>query len=89
MGRRAVQKPKRLAEKLLTIRQTLGLSQFEMARLMHCDYYHRLSEFENGRRVPNLLILLSYAKAANVPVDSLIDDDVSLPFGATGNEPGK
>ena len=85
MGRRAVQKPKRLAEKLLAVRKSLGLSQPQMAKLLDgIDYYHRLSEFENGRRAPNLLVLLAYARAANVPLESLIDDNVSL-FGNNHN----
>ncbi len=41
--------------------------------------YHRISEYETGKREPPLLILLEYARAANVYVDTLIDDSVNLP----------
>jgi transcriptional regulator with XRE-family HTH domain len=79
MGRRAVQRPKHLAAKLLAIRQNLALSQPQMAKLLGgIDYYHRLSEFESGRRVPNLIVLLAYARAAGISTDDLIDDEVTL-----------
>jgi transcriptional regulator with XRE-family HTH domain len=42
--------------------------------------YHSVSEFESGRRDPSLMILLQYARAANVPVEYLIDDNLDLPL---------
>ncbi|HVG29424.1 MAG TPA: helix-turn-helix transcriptional regulator [Pyrinomonadaceae bacterium] len=82
MARGAREKPKRLAEKLLTIRNTLGLSQSGMLKLLgaegRMDYY-RISEFESGKGEPSLLILLGYAQAAGVCVDVLIDDKIDLP----------
>ena len=79
MGRAAVQKPKHLAAKLLAIRRGLGLSQPQMAKLLGgTDYYHRLSEFESGRRTPNLLVLLAYARAAKIPLENIVDDDLDL-----------
>lgn len=39
----------------------------------------QISMFERGIRQPNLLILVAYAKAANVYVEALITDDVDLP----------
>jgi transcriptional regulator with XRE-family HTH domain len=38
-----------------------------------------ISAFERGIRLPPLNALLEYARAANVYVDVLIDDSVSLP----------
>lgn len=38
-----------------------------------------ISEFESGKRIPNLLILLGYAKLAGISTDLLIDDDEELP----------
>ena len=74
-------RPQRLAAKLLAIRQHLGLSQFKMTRLLGAEIaYHRLSEYETGRREPNLMVLLRYAQVANVSVESLIDDTLDLPF---------
>ena len=80
MGNRR-SKPQRLAAKLLAVRHHLGLSQTRMTMLLNPDLaYHRISEFESGRREPNLMILLQYARAANVPVESLIDDNLDLPL---------
>lgn len=73
-------RPTRLAEKLLAIRQNLGLSQPKMASLLNLDMYHRLSEYESGRREPTLMVLLRYARVANIPVESVIDDEMDLPF---------
>jgi hypothetical protein len=42
--------------------------------------YHRVSEYESGRRDPNLMVLLRYARLANVSVESLIDDELELPL---------
>ena len=74
-------KPERLAAKLLAIRQHLGMSQMKLAKLIDPEMaYHRLSEWESGRREPNLMVLLQYARLAKVPVENLIDDDLDLHF---------
>lgn len=75
-------KPERLAEKLLAIRQKLGLSQSKLAHLVNVKPYQRISEYEIGRREPSLMALLRYARAANVSVECLIDDEMDLPFEA-------
>ncbi|MFL6211020.1 MAG: helix-turn-helix domain-containing protein [Pyrinomonadaceae bacterium] len=82
MGRGPREKPERLAEKLLTVRNLLGLSQTEMLKRLGADdrmAYHRLSEFESGKGEPSLLVLLAYAQAAGICVDVLIDDKLDLP----------
>lgn len=82
MARGPRERPERLAEKLRTIRQTLGLSQTEMLRRLGAEdrmAYHRISEFESGKGEPSLIILLQYARVAGVCVDVLIDDRVDLP----------
>jgi transcriptional regulator with XRE-family HTH domain len=82
MGTKPRPKPERLAEKLLQIRNALGLSQTEMVRRLGVEdviAYHRISEYETGKREPPLPILLEYARAVNVYVDTLIDDAVDLP----------
>jgi transcriptional regulator with XRE-family HTH domain len=82
MARGARERPERLAEKLRTIREALGLSQTEMLRRLGADErmaYHRISEFESGKGEPSLIILLEYARAANVSTDVLIDDRLDLP----------
>lgn len=81
MGHKA-EKPKRLAQKLLQIREALGLSQNGL--ISHLELTGQLSqgkisEFETGRREPSLLVLLRYARAAGVSMDVLVDDDLDLP----------
>ena len=75
-------KPERLAEKLLAIREVLGISQPEILRRLgveHLIEYHIISRYERGKREPPLMILLEYARLANVYVEALIDDDLDLP----------
>jgi transcriptional regulator with XRE-family HTH domain len=73
-------KPKKLARKLLAIRQKLGISQTEMARRLKLEVsYTAVSSYELGTRVPDLLTILEYAKLAGVSTDVLIDDKLSLP----------
>jgi transcriptional regulator with XRE-family HTH domain len=82
MGTNPRQKPKRLAEKLARIREGLGLSQSEMIRRLGAEdvlTQNRISDYELGNREPSLPILLSYARAAGVWVDVLIDDEIDLP----------
>jgi len=82
MARGPRERPKRLAEKLLTVRNLLGMSQTEMLKRLGAGdrmAYHRISEFESGKGEPSLLILLAYAQVAGVCVDVLIDDDLDLP----------
>lgn len=75
-------RPERLAEKLLQIRLAFGLSQPQLHR--HLDVedlidYTKISTYELGKREPPLMILLKYARAANVSVEALIDDELDLP----------
>lgn len=82
MGTFARRKPRRLAEKLLSIRNTYGDSQNTLLRrlgladeLTQSD----VSAFERGTREPSLLILLEYARTAGVWIDVLVDDELDLP----------
>lgn len=82
MGSAARERPKRFAEKLLQIRTALGLSQSGMLRRLEMDeesYRHYISQFETGKREPSLLVVLKYARAVNVAVEALIDDELELP----------
>ena len=79
MGTRPRPKPKHLPAKLLAIRQKLGASQSEMAKLLEFKKgCARMSEYESGAREPDLLLLLRYARLAHVSVDVLIDDELEL-----------
>ena len=80
MGRKPRQKPARLAEKLLQIREGLGLSQNELVRRLGAELtQNRVSDYELGVHEPSLITLLQYARAANVSVETLIDDELDLP----------
>jgi transcriptional regulator with XRE-family HTH domain len=75
-------KPKRLAEKLLQIRNALGLSQTDMWRRLRLDEsvtYDRISKYETGKNEPPLPVLLDYARMAGVNTEALIDDEMNLP----------
>ena len=82
MGVRARQRPERLAEKLLAVRSALDLSQTQMVKRLDAERMivpGQISEFETGKREPSLIILLRYARVANVSTDVLIDDALDLP----------
>lgn len=82
MGKSQRPRPKRLAEKLTQIRESLNLSQNELVERLN---YHgeltrgMISNFELNRREPSLEILLLYARMGNLYVDVLIDDEIDLP----------
>jgi hypothetical protein len=40
--------------------------------------YTRISEYERGRRTPNLFVLLKYARLAGIHIDDLVDDEIDL-----------
>jgi transcriptional regulator with XRE-family HTH domain len=82
MGKKARQKPKRLAEKLLQIRTALDLSQSEMLKRLDVEDqidYTAISKYELGRNEPSLIILLRYARVARVHMEDLVDDEMDLP----------
>jgi len=74
-------RPKRLAEKLLQIREALGLSQREIAeQLGNYRTHHHISKYERGRAIPFIEVLLAYSRLANVQIEQIVDDDVDLPL---------
>ena len=82
MGTKPRSKPERLAEKLVQIRNALGLSQSGMLARLEAEeliVVKQISAYEVGKREPNLTILLQYARVAGVPTEVLIDDDLDLP----------
>jgi transcriptional regulator with XRE-family HTH domain len=75
-------RPKQLGKKLAQIRSQLQLSQNGLIRhLGFADVLVReeISAFEHGVRVPPVLFLLEIARAVNVSVETLIDDELELP----------
>lgn len=79
---------KHLGPKLHQIRKALGLSQAQMLRHLGADpsiQTARISEYESGAREPSLRILLAYGRVAQVHLESLIDDEATLPDNIPGN----
>lgn len=80
MGEKARQKPARLAEKLLAIREGLGLSQNELIKRLGVELtQNRVSDYERGKGEPPLPLILRYARLAGMSTDVLIDDEMDLP----------
>ena len=70
---------KRLAEKLLQIRLSLGLSQPEIVEHLGIQIdYTLISMYEHNKRQPPLNVLLAYARVAGVPLEQIVDDDLDL-----------
>jgi transcriptional regulator with XRE-family HTH domain len=75
-------KQQNLAKKLLKIRRALGLSQIQLVKHMGIDgslAYHRISEYESGRREPSLWVLLAYGRVAGVHLEDIVHDNLELP----------
>ena len=83
MGKASRHRPVKLAEKLASIRQLLGLTYEELISRLDCPqiplYRASISQYESGKAEPSLPVLLSYARLANIYVEVLIDDRLDLP----------
>lgn len=82
--------PKRLPEKLKFIRKHFDLTLEELSVqieriLIELGYPEiriftgSITEYEKGKREPQLPVLLAYGHLANVYVDALINDKLNLP----------
>jgi transcriptional regulator with XRE-family HTH domain len=71
-------RPKHLASKLLQIRQSLGLSQPKLAKVLGIRAYHDISKYELDKNEPPLFVLLAYSRAADIPLERIIDDELIL-----------
>jgi transcriptional regulator with XRE-family HTH domain len=83
----ARRRPERLAEKLLQIRNTLGLSQAELNRSLGVEEdirYTRISDYELDKNEPSLIVLLEYARIAGVHLEEIVDDRMELPSKLPG-----
>jgi transcriptional regulator with XRE-family HTH domain len=82
------QRSERLGEKLLQIRLALEHSQSEMLRRLGFEeaiFYTRISDYELGKRIPPLPLVLEYARAAGVHMEDIVDDELDLPAKLPGN----
>jgi transcriptional regulator with XRE-family HTH domain len=78
-------RPKRLAEKLLQIREALGLSQRELAERLSERAGVKItsknvSKYEREKGIPYIEIVLAYSRLANVLMNQIVDDDLDLPL---------
>ena len=83
MGKKQLDKPKRIGEKVREIRLNLGLTQGQMFALLETHgariYVGYIGLYEVNERLPTLLVVLAYARAAGISTDYLIDDQLDLP----------
>ena len=82
MGKASLERPQRLAEKLLSIRTKQNLSQnglIDWLGLKGELTQAEISAFERGVRIPSLPLILRYARKSQINVEILIDDEMNLP----------
>ncbi|HEX7774392.1 MAG TPA: helix-turn-helix transcriptional regulator [Pyrinomonadaceae bacterium] len=88
MGSKPKYRPQNLAAKLLQIRKALGLSQSQMLQRLGVEHSlsaARISEYETGIREPSFWVLLAYGRVARVHLETLLDDEATLPQKLPGN----
>lgn len=80
MNRRAM--PKKLGKKMKQIRESLGMSQREIVKALNYKdtplRASQISQYETGQREPTMMLVLAYARLANVPMECLVDDKMKL-----------
>ena len=90
MGRASRHRPRKLPEKLRKIREQANLSMNELVDRLGSDeiplYKADVSKYEAGTREPPLVILLRYARLANVFLEVLVDDSLDLPLELPSKE---
>jgi transcriptional regulator with XRE-family HTH domain len=82
MGRAARHIPSRLGEKLLRLRNSLGLTQAQMLQRLNLPreiQQTSISQYERGKIEPPIFVLLRYAEVANVWLEVLLRDELDLP----------
>lgn len=78
-----VVKPKKLAYKLRQIRFYLKFSQGDMVVAINpkeiAENRSKVSQYERGLRIPNVIELLNYSRLSGVTMEVLVDDDQFIP----------
>lgn len=67
-----------LPQKLFLIREHLNLTQNAIKDRLDLSTPARISEYENGKRNPSLMVTFRYSHLAKVTMASLVDDGISL-----------
>ena len=70
--------PKRIPEKLKTIRESLGLTPDEIAPKVGAKTGAEILAYENGEDDLPVSVLWGYAKLADYPIDHLINDNLEV-----------
>jgi transcriptional regulator with XRE-family HTH domain len=78
-----MQHPKKLAGKLRSIRESLGLSQSQMIKMLGFEGelgQSHISAYENEKhnRIPPVGVLLKYSRVVKVSLENIIDDELEL-----------
>ena|ERR1043165_856597 len=88
MGRAKRARPRRLAAKLLSIREALDLTREALLEKLYEQmpednrprvHAQNISAYEQGDREPSMLTLLAYARLVRIPLEALVDDALDLP----------
>lgn len=72
--------PKRIPEKLKTIREHLGLTPDEIAPMVGARTGAEILAYENDEDDLLLTVLWKYSKLAGCPIDNYINDDLEITF---------
>lgn len=73
--------PKRIPEKLKTIRERLGLTPDEIAPRVGARTGTEILAYENNEDDLPVRVLWNYSKLAGCPVFQLLSDDLEVIFG--------
>ena len=73
--------PERLAEKLKTIRERLGMTPDQLAPFIGAKSGAEVLAYENDEGDLLVSVLFGYAKMAGIPIENILHDDRDLWFG--------
>ena len=70
--------PKRLPEKLKTIRKRLGMTPDQLAPFVGAENGAQIQAYESGEGDLLVSVLWAYAKMSGNPMMNLVDDDLEV-----------
>jgi transcriptional regulator with XRE-family HTH domain len=76
-GMDAMAEKSRIAEKMIAVRESLGLSQEELAERSGCDI-GMIAQLEAGELAPSLAPLIKITRALGMRLGTLLDDDTEV-----------
>ncbi len=69
---------KRFGEKLVTLRNRQGLTQWKIALMLGYTSCTYISDLERGKKNPSIELAIKMSEFFNVPVDKLVKDYLEL-----------